>query len=331
VKGEKAIVMTSANPLHFGHIHLYHEAVRIFGDGNVKIAVGKAKNRDIDVGRIVYHLAPYKINCDVEEKIALADYCRINSVSYIARGIRNLADADYELKRLDFIDKVCPLVRTIFFPAKSTLSKITSSYLRKLMNFGKFSAVKKYMNEDSMYRFLYKSPEFIVFFGRSCTGKTHYLKNTLKYGSNVVEVDKIFWKIFEKCFGYKEMLKISSESKKLVYQGNKLDNLILAYSTVDFWKLFFSHIQANFSKVNFFIENLRVTKEVFIIDFPAIGNYWSTIPADLRSKLYLVKLGNTLENREKFAIDRNLLDKLTYLDFNYREPDYFDIEKNIDE
>ncbi|MDR2077373.1 MAG: hypothetical protein LBP39_00195 [Rickettsiales bacterium] len=326
-----AIITTSANPLHFGHLYLYQEAVKIFGRENVKIAVGRSRNKNIDMGRIIYHLKPYRTSYDIRENVTLAEYCRENNVDYIVRGIRNSSDIEYELK-LDYAAREAqPTARTIFFPAENKFSNISSSIINKLLNSGEFNAAKGYMNEDSMYRFFYGSPEFIVFFGKPHIGKTNYLKNILKYGSYVVEVDEIFWKIFEKCFGQEEILKISSKITKLGYQGKKSDRLISAYLTDDFWKLFFDYIRANFLKINFSLEGLGITKEVFILDFPAIGNYWDTLDASLRSRFYLVKLYNGANSRRKFAMRHDISNRRNYMDLKYREPEYFDIEKNIDE
>jgi pantetheine-phosphate adenylyltransferase len=331
MSGGRAIVMTSANPLHYGHVYLYREAGRIFGVENVKVAIGKTRDRNRDIDKIIYHLNSYKISYVVEENTSLEDYCRENSISHIVRGIRNMADAGYELKKLDFVNRICPEIQTVLFPAQGALNGISSSLLRELLGRGEFDIAKNYMDEDSMYRFLHGFPEFIVFFGKACSGKTYYLRNTLQYGNCAVEVDRIFWKIFERHFGHEKMLEISSESKKLVYRGEKLDNLISIYSTENFWKLFFDYIRANFPKVNFSLDNTRISREVFIVDFPSIGSYWSTIGASLRGRFYLVKLCNSEKNRKKFAASRGLVDRLDYLDLSYREPDYFDIGKTIDE
>ena len=63
----KAIITTSANPLHFGHIHLYEEAVRIFGEKNTKIAIGRNSSKGLEFGRIVYHLTPFKVKYDISQ------------------------------------------------------------------------------------------------------------------------------------------------------------------------------------------------------------------------------------------------------------------------
>ncbi|MDR1494777.1 MAG: hypothetical protein LBI29_01930 [Rickettsiales bacterium] len=327
----KAMVTTSANPLHFGHMCLYQEAVKIFGGENVRIAIGRNRKKDIEFNRIIYHMTPYGVNYDVADNITLSDYCRNNGVAYIVRGIRNAVDAEYELK-LDFINKeIYPKIQTIFFPTKNIFSNISSSSIGELLNYDKFEVVQKYMNEDSMYRFYNRTPEFVVFFGRSSMGKTHYLRNTLELGDSLIEVDKIFWKIFEECFGHEEMVKISEESKKVIYSGGKLSYLIARYSTNEFWRLFFGYIRKHFSKRKFFIDSLRIEEDVFLLDFPALGTYWHSLEANLRGKLYLVKLETSRENRLKLVEKYNSQERINYLDSNYQEPAYFDMSRMIDE
>lgn len=309
---------------------LYREAVRIFGKDSVRVAVGRNRSKDIDFSRIIYHLAPYRINYDIADNITLSDYCRINDVAYIVRGIRNAVDAEYELK-LDFINKeIYPDIQTMFFPTKDIFSNISSSSINELLNYDKFEIVRKYMNEDSMYRFYGRGPEFVVFFGRSCIGKTHYLRNVLGLGEELVEVDRILWKVFERCFGHEEMLKISDESRRVLYEGGKLDYLIERYSTSEFWRLFFDHIRENFPRRKFFLESLRTGREVFLLDFPALGVYWHTLEASLRGKLYLIRLETSPENRLELVRKYSSQRKVDCLDSNYREPTYFDLARRID-
>jgi pantetheine-phosphate adenylyltransferase len=311
---------------------LYQEAVKIFGKSNVKITIGKNQSKNIDFSRIMYHLAPYGVDYDIAANTTLSDYCKINDIIYIVRGIRNTADAEYELK-LDFMNKeIYPKIQTMFFPTKDIFSNVSSSSIIELLNYNKFEVVKKYMNEDSMYRFHNKSPEFVVFFGRSFIGKTHYLKNVLGYkNDNLVEVDKILWEIFGECYGQEEKIKISEESRKIVYGGGKLDDLIEKYSTDTFWELFFGYIRRHFRKSTFFLKNMEVEREVFLLDFPAIGAYWSSIGSFLRGKLFLIRLENSEQNRLKLLETCGSVDRIKYLDFNYREPTYFDIQRRIDE
>ena len=330
----KVIVTTSANPFHYGHLSLYNEAVKIFGNNNVKIAIGKNINKNIDFNRIVYHIKPYKINYEIAENITLSDYCKDNDISYIIRGIRNAVDAEYELK-LDFLNKeINPHIQTMFFPTKHIFSNISSSSINELLKYDKINIVKKYMNEDAMYRFINKSPEFIVFFGKSCIGKTYYLENVMFKNKNIhtVNVDKIFWDVFEECYGNDLKNKIYTDSRELIYNNHNLDDLIINYSTNDFWNTFFNYIRTHYNKYN--IKNcinldININNDVYLLDFPSIGCYWKTIPSYLKGKLYLILLNNSDKNRKLYINSKNFQNKIEFLDNNYKEPNYFDEIINI--
>lgn len=327
----KAIVTTSANPFHYGHLSLYREAVKIFGVENVRVAIGKNASKNIDFNRIIYHLTPYRINYDIAEGITLADYCKNNNVNFIVRGIRNSVDAEYELK-LDFLNKeINENLQTMFFPTKDIFSNISSTSINELLKYHKYDVVQKYMNEDSMYRFINKSPIFIVFFGKSCVGKSYFLTHKFK-NKSIVSVDEIFWDIFSKCYGNNLKEKIMDESRKLVYGGKNLQNLIAKYSTREFWETFFDFIEKNFLKTTLNKNNIRINLEndVYLLDFAHIGSYWNTIPVDLRGRLYLIKLNNSNENRKKYIEEKKFAEKIDYLDKNYRDPEYFDEVFDID-
>ncbi|MDR1499249.1 MAG: hypothetical protein LBS34_03095 [Rickettsiales bacterium] len=322
----KAIVTTSANPFHHGHLSLYREAGRVFGEGNVRVAIGKNFSKNVDFNRIIYHLTPYKIKYDITENITLSDYCRDNKVDYIVRGIRNAVDAEYELK-LDFLNKeINEKLQTMFFPTKDIFSNISSTSINELLKYNKYDIVKKYMNEDAMYRFAHKYPEFIIFFGKSCIGKTYYLENTIFKGKNTVKVDEIFWDIFQECYGRKLRIKVEDESRKLVYNGKSLDQLVKKYSTVEYWQAFFSHIRSNCEKyrIDENIIDFEVEDRVYLLDFAHIGVYWSTIPPQLRGALYLVNMKNSTKNRNEYINEKNFRNKVNYLDDNYKEPYYYD-------
>ena len=314
----KAIVTTSANPFHYGHLGLYDEACKIFNKNNVKVAIGKNANKSIDFDRIRYHLTPYNIRYDVAENITLADYCKKNKIDYIVRGIRNSVDAEYELK-LDFLNKeINSELQTMFFPTRDIFSNISSSSINELLKYNKFDVAKKYMNEDAMYRFINKKPKYVVFFGKSCTGKTYYLNNIARL--KTVDVDKIFWDIFSECYGESLMPSIKEKSLNCVRYNKSMDDLIKKYSTEEFWITFFNYVDKHFKPID--VKLLTTVENVIALDFPSIGIYWNTIPPYLRGKLYLIKLEKT--DRIDFIKSKHFEDKIEYLDKSYKDPTYYD-------
>lgn len=323
----RAIVSTSANPFHFGHLDLYNQARKIFGKNNVKVAIGKNIKKDIDFNRIIFHMAPYNINYDTAEGVTLSDYCSKNKINYIIRGIRDSTDMNYELKLNSINKEINKNVKTIFLPTQEKLRNISSYSILELMRYGKFDVIKKFMNEDSMYRFFNLQPQYIIFFGKSCSGKSTYLRKS--YGDYVIDVDNIFWNIFEKCFGKEKRIEIQTKSRNTIYSGQKLNELVSIYSTEDFWTTMLKFIRDNYKKTHFYSNRINFSNELFVLDFPDIGSYWHTIPAEIKGKFYLVQLETNLEKRTNFIKNRNFQKQIKILDINYKEPNYFDETRKI--
>ena len=147
----KAIITTSANPFHYGHLDLYTKAKQIFADVKVVIAQNSEKS---DKVKLEGHMHCYGIPFEIIKDQTIADYCKEHNVTYIIRGIRNGVDAEYELK-IDFINKeINPNVQTIFIPTSDTFANVSSSTIRELLKYKKYDIVKKYMNEEAMIRYV---------------------------------------------------------------------------------------------------------------------------------------------------------------------------------
>ncbi len=316
----KAIVSTSASPFHFGHMELYRTASELFGVKNTKVVIGKNSKKNCNLDYINFHMVPYKIPFDIANNITLSDYCSKNNIKYLVRGIRNSEDVDYELM-LNYINKELKSdLETVFFPANEQFRNISSTLLNELLRYQKFDTAKKFMNEDAMYRFFYKKPEFVIFFGKSCNGKTNYISK--KYDDNFVNIDSIFWKIFSICFGKKEMELIKKLSYNTIYNGNNLEELINKYSTDEFWNTMLDFIIDKYKKINFADNNFN--NDVYILDFPSIGCYWRKIKPKIRGQFYLIKLETVDVKRKEIITNKKMESKINFLDYNYKDPDYFD-------
>ncbi|MDR0572398.1 MAG: hypothetical protein LBG48_06120 [Rickettsiales bacterium] len=326
----KAIVTTSASPFHYGHLDLYNKSIDIFGEDTVRVVIGKNSKKEADFEQTLYHIIPYKVNYEITQDITLADYCKKNEIKYIVRGIRNSLDAEYELK-LAFLNKeINGDLDVVFFPTEHIFCNISSSSIAELLKYQKFDVVKKYMNVDAMYRFYNKKPKFVVFFGKSCIGKSCYL-NKVFNGKDIANSDEILWKVFEKLHGKEKMEAIKQESYDLIFGGKNIVDLIKIYSDERFWNEFFGFIEQNYVKHDLSEHiNLKGENNVYIVDFASIGVYWDTVPADLRGKMYLVKLENSDENRQKYITSKKFEEKIIHLDKNYKDPHYFDMIRNID-
>ena len=148
---KKAIITTSANPFHYGHLDLYNKACEIFSEVKVVIAQNSDKAK---ANNLKAHMDVYNIPYEIIENQTIADYCKENEIRYIVRGIRNGVDAEYELK-MDFVNKkINPDVQTIFIPTDDTYSNISSSTIRELLKYQKYDIAKEFMNEEAMIRYV---------------------------------------------------------------------------------------------------------------------------------------------------------------------------------
>jgi pantetheine-phosphate adenylyltransferase len=136
-----AIYAGSFNPFHIGHLNIVEKAERIFGKGNVLIAIGvnpekvnnsdalpRAKEISKNIGRNVevYHTFLHEL---IEKK---------ESEGYkviLIRGLRNGDDLAYEDNQLKFINDFKKDIDVVFFRCDEQFQHISSSAIRNLQTF----------------------------------------------------------------------------------------------------------------------------------------------------------------------------------------------------
>lgn len=313
----KAIITTSANPFHYGHLDLFNKAKKIFEDVRVIVAQNseKTENKSIE-----HHLRAYNIPFTIIHDKTVADYCNENDVKYIIRGIRNGVDAEYELK-LDFANReINHNVQTLFIPTTDVYSNISSSTIRELLKYQKYDIVKKYMDEEAMRRYIY-GHKYDVYFGRSCVGKSTYLRKI--YGDAIVNIDEYFWKIAKAVHGEEKANAFKEESKKIVYSPDILNSSTKRFGlisnnnffTKEFWKSFFAGL---------YLEASEKQLNAHALDWAAVGMYWYIIPEEYRAQMKFIEMDCPEKDREKQIISKGFEDKVYFLDSIYIKPPIID-------
>lgn len=313
----KAIVSTSANPFHYGHLDIFNKAKQIFDDVQVVIAQNpnKANTQDLQ-----FHLNAYNIPYVIINEQTVADYCAENNITHIVRGIRNGVDAEYELK-LDFANKeINPNIQTVFIPTSDLYSNISSSTIRELLKYKKYDIVKKYMNEEAMWRYINQKPSYTIYFGKSCVGKSTYLNHNL-FNVKIIDVDKYMWKVLEEFNDKQYVLFYKEKLRNLVYSevlsiSQKKDVMYAGFHEVlteEFWDKFFNVLR--------FSTNC-------ILDWAAVGLYYDYIPIKYRTQCKFIELTCNEEVRKTRILNKNFENKITYLDQFYSKP--LIIDKSID-
>lgn len=146
-----AIYPGSFNPMHIGHINILEKAERIFGRGNVLIAVGVNPDKlstpksDEDL-----HLLEQRINRKIitYNKFLhelIEDYEKEGYKVVIIRGLRNGVDLDYEVNQYRFVDDFKKDVNVIYITCDREYEHISSSAIRKIEQFGGPEMTKQYL------------------------------------------------------------------------------------------------------------------------------------------------------------------------------------------
>jgi pantetheine-phosphate adenylyltransferase len=145
-----AIYCGSFNPFHIGHLNIVDKMEKIFGYGNILIAIGvnptkpqsdiseledraKSLSTKIDVPVIVYDTFLHElINKKEEEGYKVV----------LVRGLRNGDDLDYEDNQLKFIEDFKKDINVVFIRCDAQYEHISSSAIRSLESFRKGSSSK---------------------------------------------------------------------------------------------------------------------------------------------------------------------------------------------
>lgn len=321
----KVLYTGSFNPFHFGHAYVYNEACKYFGQENTYIGIGinKAKKSKIDLEFIKWTLVPVTKNVIVYTGLT-SDICKNNNIELIIRGIRPGKSIEYE-EELYFWTNKLGNIKTIFIPTPPEVNQISSSVIRELKDYPSVK-LDNYINPDIYHRWLNESVPFgVIYFGKSCTGKSTYLKKI--HDRFFVECDKVIWDY------------VDLEKAKKFVDGN----INICIETMDDFKREFLNIIKFESTYDYkvFMDALGNSidygkmfscDDQYNFDAPVIGNYFDYIPKDIISKFKLIKISTSEENRIKFCKAKNWNPEfLKRLDAVYKDPPYFDQEIVINE
>lgn len=137
-----ALFTGTFDPFTIGHKSIVDRAMGLFDEIIIGIGINSAKTpwiplekrlRDI---RAIYAGNP-RITVDTFSGLAV-EYARSRGARYLLRGVRSVADFEYERNMADANRMIGPgtPVETILIPALPALSAISSSLVRELARFG---------------------------------------------------------------------------------------------------------------------------------------------------------------------------------------------------
>lgn len=128
------------NPITIGHIDLVRRARKLFD--RVIVAIGTSQSKDPKT-----HLADRIALC--KEALAdidgvevegfnrlLVDYVRDCDAKFILRGIRTVADFEYEFQMVDMNRRLAPEIEYVFLAPSENCSFISSTLVREIAAYG---------------------------------------------------------------------------------------------------------------------------------------------------------------------------------------------------
>ena len=136
---KKAVYLGSFAPIHNGHVDLIHRASKLFDQVVVGVATSAKKDPLFDLNTRV-QLAKLVLedfdNVEVKGYNTLStQFVTAEGANVILRGLRTVADFEYEFQMASMNRTLSPGIETIFLAPAENLSFISSSLVREIAAF----------------------------------------------------------------------------------------------------------------------------------------------------------------------------------------------------
>jgi pantetheine-phosphate adenylyltransferase len=132
----------SFNPIHLGHLNIIKRAVKIFGNVIVIVTNNSAKQykvsiedriRMVQVAIEAEMLDSFVEVVSLEEDETVADFCAVENVDVLVRGIRSSADMSFELMMAEVNRD--NKIETIFLSCDPVYSNFSSTMVRECVKY----------------------------------------------------------------------------------------------------------------------------------------------------------------------------------------------------
>lgn len=134
-----ALFPGSFDPFTIGHADIVKRALGLFDEVIIGVGYNEQKSGWMPVDErlaVISRLYADEPRVKVVSYTGLtADFAKENGVTAIVRGVRTMADYDYEMQMAD-VNRQLTGIETVFLPASPQLASLSSSLLRELSHFG---------------------------------------------------------------------------------------------------------------------------------------------------------------------------------------------------
>ena len=128
------------NPITIGHIDLVKRARKLFDRVIVAIGTSPQKNPETHLADRIALCREVLADVDGVEvdgfNELLVDYVRRKDARFILRGIRTVADFEYEFQMVDMNRRLAPEIEYVFLAPSENCSFISSTLVREISMFG---------------------------------------------------------------------------------------------------------------------------------------------------------------------------------------------------
>ncbi|HSG88371.1 MAG TPA: pantetheine-phosphate adenylyltransferase [Pseudomonadales bacterium] len=128
------------NPITIGHIDLIKRALKLFDRVIVAIGTSPQKNPETHLSARIALCREVLADLDGVEvdgfNELLVDYVRRKDAQFILRGIRTVADFEYEFQMVDMNRRLAPEIEYVFLAPSENCSFISSTLVREIAMYG---------------------------------------------------------------------------------------------------------------------------------------------------------------------------------------------------
>lgn len=155
-----ALYCGTFTPFHIGHLNIVEKSERIFGKGNVIVAMGINPDKVKDDNSYIKLMAirASKLSKEISDKHIrevitysnfqfqlVEEYEKLGYNVVLIRGLRNGVDLDYEVNQMRFTNDFKKDINVVYITCDKEFEHISSSAIRKIKEFGGEEMIKRYL------------------------------------------------------------------------------------------------------------------------------------------------------------------------------------------